>query len=180
MLKKVLPFVVAVWGAAALGAAPFLVEPEASKLQVEVKATGHGFPVQISGYEADISVSADGSIEAARFTFAPAALVSDNAKRDRKMREWLEAETYPKIEFVLRAVEVRDGRNFAIGDLELHGEAQRIEFPFEFERSGAKARLSGSATIDYRNYGLEIITMFFMKVKPELELSFELSGELGA
>lgn len=159
----------------ALSAKPLKVDPEASSAVVEVKATGHSFTVDLTDYEAAISLKEDGSVEAARFTFSPNHLDSDSKKRDRKMLEWIEVESFPKIGFQL--MEVRDG-NVAVGNLTMHGQTRQVTFPFEVERSGKLVKISGSAVVDHREFGLEVITLMFFKVKPELQFEFSLVGAL--
>lgn len=158
--------------------APLVLDPDASEFEVNVKATGHSFEVVLDSYEATIDLKPSGELRFAEFSFASSALKSDNKKRDKKMLAWLESDSTPKIRFKLTEVQDRPSGRVGLGELSLHGVTRVVEVPFSVGVEGARATLSGSATIDYTEYGLEVITLFFMKVNPELTVSFTLVGTL--
>lgn len=161
-----------------LFAGNFTVDPSQSEFLVDVRATGHSFEVLLNEYSADLEIGQGSELQSATFSFAVEDLDSDKKKRDREMLEWLESETIPEISFVLEKVEENDGQQVGVGQLTLHGVTKTVKVPFTIETSGAQTTVSGNANIDYTEYDLEVITMFFMKVKPELEISFRLVGSL--
>ena len=178
MSRLILALLALAIGSVALRSAPLRIDQERSRLWAEVKATGHSFEAEVTEFSADIEVAADGSIDAARVTFAPGAIKTGNDRRDREMREWLESETYPEIEFKLREVRREGERSVGVGELTLHGVTKELELPFVLEMKGEQATLSGSATLNTTDFGLEVISMLFFKVKPELSIEFTLVGEL--
>lgn len=154
------------------------VDKEHSEFVVDVKATAHSFPVVLNDYTTAIEMGADGKVTAAKFWFSPTKLESDSKKRDKKMRGWLEVETYPEISFELKEVTEVGGKQVGLGELKMHGISQPVEVPFEVQKSGEKVTLKGVAIVDHTNYDLEVITMLFFKVDPELKISFTLVGTL--
>ncbi len=156
------------------------IDKQRSIFRVQVAATGHSFEVELKDYVAKISLDSEGQVDSATFSFAPQALDSGNKKRDRKMLQWLDEKSYPKIGFVLQEVRNVDGGTLGIGTLTLYGQSRAIEVPFELTTEGEVSRLSGRATIDYRDFGLEVISLLFVRVKPVLEVRFELVGSFAA
>ncbi len=161
-----------------LEATPVHVDPDASDFRVEVSATAHSFDVLLDSYATVIELDDSGELVKAEFSFDCAALDSDNKKRDKKMLGWLEAESMPKISFSLKEVKKEGASLVGIGDLSMHGVTKEISIPFSMTKEGSQVTLEGSATVDHQEYGLEIITMFFFKVDPKLEISFKLVGTL--
>lgn len=155
-----------------------MVDPASSEFRVDVKATGHSFAVLLNEYTAKIDVSSGGSLEKADFSFASHALDSNSAKRDKKMRKWLESDTVPTIHFRLKSVDKEGTSLVGLGDLTLHGITKPVVVPFSIEKAGDKVTINGTATVDHQDYGLEVITMLFFKVDPELKVSFTLVGKV--
>ncbi len=179
MFKNIVPAAVLLFTPLCfLGAAPVHVDPDASDFRVDVKATGHSFEVLLDSYATAIELDDSGALVKADFSFDCAALDSDSKKRDKKMLDWLEAEAMPKISFTLKEVKEEAGALVGIGDLNLHGVSKEISVPFSMTKEGSQVTLEGSATVDHQEYGLEIITMFFFKVDPELKISFKLVGNV--
>lgn len=160
-----------------LAAGQLKVDESASEFRVDVGATGHSFELFLEAYQSDIVLTEGGQVESASFAFDMKDLKSDNKKRDRKMLAWIEHETTPTIRYELERIDTQgDGSKAGVGTLTMHGVTLPLQVPFEVEREGGTTTLVGGTTVDYRDYGLEVITMFFMKVKPELEISFRLVG----
>lgn len=177
MMKMPLALVALLFGmAASLSAAPLRIDRDSSEFRVDVRATGHAFELFLEAYQSNIVFADNGSVDSAVFGFDMKHLKSDNKKRDRKMLEWIEYETNPLIRYELDSVEEVDGKAVGVGTVTLHGVSKPVRVPFEVVREGDKVTLTGDAVVDYRDFGLEVITMFFMKVKPELEISFKLVG----
>ncbi len=179
MLRKIVFFVLLLstpFGL--LESAPVTLSPESSEFRVDVKATGHSFEVLLDSYTAAIEVAETGVLEKADFSFAVVDLVSDNKKRDKKMLDWLESDSIPQIGFTLKEVQQQGAGMVGIGDLTMHGVTRSVEVPFTAEVEGDQVTLQGTAVVDHTNYDLDVITMFFMKVNPELKVSFKLVGTL--
>lgn len=179
MIRFSLSFVLfVVLGLPLASAATLKVDPAASEFRVDVKATGHSFELYLNSYQADISFDEGGAVERADFSFKCANLKSDNGKRDKKMLGWLEHETYSNISFELKdIVSGADGLE-GHGELTMHGVSKPLVVSFTKEESAGKVTLRGSSMVDHREFGLDVITMFFMKVNPELNISFTLVGTL--
>ena len=178
MLKSFLFLAALVIGNACAQAGSLAVDTEKSSLDVDVKATGHSFTVNIQAYHPEIVMSPEGKVESVSFSFSPKALKSDNAKRDKKMFGWLEVESHPQISFVMKDIEQDGMSGKLIGDLSLHGVTQQVEVPFTIDMADDTITINGSSVVDYQDFDLDIITMFFMKVHSEMNLSFSLVGSL--
>lgn len=155
---------------------PITVDPAASEFEVSVKATGHSFEVLLTEYKANLSLDENGDLQTAEFAFAPTALDSDSKKRDKKMLGWLESDTYKEISFRLDKVEDRPEGKVGIGQLTMHGVTKPVEVAFTKTIEGGKVTLKGEAVVNHEDFELEVITMFFFKVDPELKIAFTLVG----
>lgn len=155
------------------------VDKELSAFGVDVKASPpHSFTVIAKNYAAEVDIDAAGEVMAATFSFEFADLDSDSNGRDKKMRKWMDVETHPQMRFELTEVRHEGESRIGVGKIWMHGVSQEIEVPFSVEVENGTATLSGTATLDYQNWGLEIISILFFKVKPELNIHFTLVGSV--
>lgn len=164
---------------AALPAAELLVSKEKSSFAVGVKASPpHSFDVLLKDYAAAVTLDPEGEVSAATFSFRFDDLDSDNSKRDKKMRDWVDTKSFPDVAFTLSEIRRSGDERIAVGEIQMHGVSHPVEFPFTLAVEGDQATLSGAATLDYREWNLEIISLLFFKVKPELDIHFTLRGAL--
>ncbi len=165
--------------ATAASAATLKVDKERSTFGIDVKASPpHSFTVEVTDYVAEIKIDQDGEVVSASVSFDFSDLDSDSNGRDKKMRKWMNVEEHPQVRFELNEVRREGEQRIGVGKVWMHGVSQTVEVPFSLGVENGQAMLSGSATIDYQNWDLEIISIFFFKVKPELEIRFSLAGSV--
>lgn len=154
---------------------PVSVVSNSLEVTVAVKANVDAFTATVVGGE--LSVTADpatNTIQSAVYSFDWAGVKTGKDKRDQEMLEWAEAETHPKGVFTLTAIETRPAGTVAKGTLEFHGVTREIEFPVAIAASGAGFKVSGTATIDHRDWGLKQIRKFaIFTVNPIVTVSFK-------
>ena len=179
MIRSMTGFVLLSAVASLAAGGTFVVDPERSFVGVDVKASPpHHFTVELSDFDASI-VFAEGEPRKARFAFQIADLNSDKESRDRKMRDWMEIDRFPRVVYELERVETdAQGRSHGIGTLTMHGSTRPVDVVFAADSGGDGLSLSGEAEINYHEWGLETIALLFFKVKPELRVRFELKGRL--
>lgn len=156
------------------------IEREKSKIDVHVNVKFRSFVANLTRFHAEILVEPESlNITKAEFKFDFGDLKTGNKLRDKHMLKWMEYSTFPQSNFVLNRIREEGGMLKAVGKLTFHNEEHEIEFPFEFKREGAKWSIEANAVIDYRNWGLKIITfLFFIKVDPNVKVIIHLEGTL--
>lgn len=158
------------------------VDYERSSMKIEAKAMGLIPAVlRFEEFTADVAVDEETrELREATVSFRIDSLTSPRGKRDRKVKDWLDADTYPEGGFELLRVEEEDGAPVAVGELTLHGQTREARFRYELGESGEGVALTAESTIDYREWGLPIMRILFFKVSPKLKISLELQGRLVA
>ena len=154
------------------------VDKRASEFVVDVDAMGMSFGVFLDDFNSDIRVSHDGKVQSANFSFEVAQLKSNHRLRDMKMRKWINADMYPKINVEIREIRNRGSQTMGLGEITMHGVTQEVEIPFSVSSKGERYRLQGSAIIDHEDYDLDVIKLMFLKVHPKLAIRFDLVGSI--
>lgn len=161
------------------GAATLKPDKQRSRIQVDVKATGHNFTGDLKDY----TLSATGD----EATLVPSKLdlawdfndfKTGDEKRDKEMIKWLGGGT-PKGSFSFTKCwdENTEGGN-AQGTLTINGVAKTISFPYKVKKEGDWVTLSGKVTIDHQNFNLPIIrSMALLTVDPKLVIRFHVVGK---
>lgn len=166
----------------------YAIDPAGSSLAWELPATlhtVHGRAPEVSGtVSASFTEGGDGQLRVeARIAVKAAAMVTDNASRDRNMREKvLETDRYPEIVFEARRVtadlaRLKAGERFTavvVGDLTVHGRAVPIQFPVEVSVLAERVILQGSFPLSWKQYGLHDPSFGVVKVKDPLKVVFRL------
>lgn len=167
-------------GAFAQAAESLEVDRTRSRIQVDIKATGHWFTSELKEYQ----VSASGD----QATLAPASfqldwnfkkLDSDDKSRDTQMVDWLGGGE-PKGAFKwIKSWKEKDGSDRAMGELTIHGVTKTISFPYQVEKVGEWVTIRGQVRMDYQDFGLPIIrSMAVMTVDPKLLVRFHVVGKV--
>lgn len=161
-----------------LQAGNFQINKKASEIRVESKATPpHTVMSFVRTYQADIQLDANTlSVSKADFSFKLKDFDSAHEKRDKKMYSWIESDRFPEIAFKLSNIVEEGGQTIGKGSLTMHGVSKEIEVPFSITKKGDTILLDGSAGFSYEDWNLEIIRMFFFRVRPDLKVSFHLEG----
>lgn len=150
-----------------------------SRIQVDVKATGHNFTGELKDY----TLSAAGDDATCKPTQLNLAwnftdFKTGDEKRDKEMIKWLGGGT-PKgsFSFIKCWNESPDGGT-AQGTLTLNGVAKTISFPYKVKKDGEWVTLDGKVTIDHQNFNLPIIrSMALLTVEPKLVIRFHVVGK---
>ena len=155
--------------------------PEKSSLSANCHATFHDFSTVAQNFQCEVDVDPKTlALLSAHCSFKIDSLDSDEKKRDKKMENWIESESYPLAEFTMTSVKAGEKPNqqIATGDFSIHGESHPIEVPFTITRDGENIVIEGSSQFDYREWGLKKIRMFLLTVDPEVKPTFHLEGTL--
>lgn len=154
------------------------VDKVRSFVDVDVSATVDSFTGHLDQYDAKIGLDAAGKPRTAVFSFKFADLKTGKPDRDKKMIEWLGGGE-PDGVFTLGVLALTpDGQGQASGKLTFHGATQLVEFPVNVAKEAdGTYTLTGSTTIDVRNWKLKVIRMaMVLKVDPEVKIRFKLVG----
>ena len=154
------------------------VDRSRSFVDVDVDATKN-FTAHLDRYDVKLTVDDNGKIKGAVFTFKFADLKSGNESRDADMIKWLGGGA-PEGRFELGNLAVTpDGQGQASGRLSFHDAIDRVEFPINLTRDGGDYIVTGTTTIDYRNWNLKIIRKALLfTVAPEVKIRFKVTATL--
>lgn len=162
---------------------PLTVDHAQSRIQADVKATGHSFTAQLGQFDAAIGVTDDGQVSSAKVHFKFSQLVTGKEKRDKEMHVWQQTETFPDVSFVMTSLEAAGGAAGglnAIGRLTLHGTTREVRFPVSILRDNARTVIDGAVPLDTREFGLPVIRMMaVLKVDPIVQVRFHVEGQAG-
>ena len=154
------------------------VDKDKSRIQVDAKATGHTFTGTLSDYKA--TITGDGQSLAPSsvdLSWKFADLKTGDEKRDKEMIKWLGTKD-PAGSFKFLKTWTDAGKTYAQGSITIHGISKTIAFPFTARKDGNWVTVDGTASLDYQDFGLPVITnMAVMKVSPGLSVRFHLVGE---
>lgn len=169
-----------IFGTAAVRADSLEIDKTRSRIQVDVKATGHAFTGQLGNY----TVTAAGDRTTGKPTSLDLAwdfndLKTGDEKRDKEMVKWLGGgKPQGKFSFQKSWEETTTGGK-AQGNLTIHGVSKQLAFPYTVKTEGEWVTVDGKVTIDYQTFKLPLIrTMAIMTVDPALVIRFHLVGKL--
>lgn len=170
-------------GAAQLVAGGTILEIDRAASSIEIEGKALGFiPANFVVEEFDATIALQErtlELKGAEIALAYDTLTSGAEARDRKIRDWLEADRYPNGSFRLQRTERIGDERFAIGTLRLHGQSGEARFQYDTSIDGKVVTVRAKALIDYRKWGLPVLRVLFFKVRPELEIRLELVGDMG-
>lgn len=160
MLREVLAGVaLAIAGVAQAAPAPvWTVDRAASKLRFQASASGERFQGEFGRWVADIRFDPKnlaGSAVIVRIDMASAR--TGNAERDGMLPtdEWFDTRKYAQASFAARSFkDLGGGRYQAIGTLTMRGTAKPFVLPFTLAIQGNTSRMTSTATIDRRVFGV--------------------------
>lgn len=123
----------------------------------------------------------------AEISLPVATFDTQNSRRDRRMREVMQAEQFPNVNFRLEQVlevcdpkTVKEGHvcNFRVrGVLRIRDVEKTIDWPSKISYQPALAafKLEGKSEIDWQDFGIEDPSIFIAKVYPQAQISFVLN-----
>ena len=163
-----------------VSAATLVVDKTRSKIEVAATATGHDF----SGTLKDYTVKASGDVaklkpESLDLNWNFSDLKTADDGRDSEMLKWLGGAT-PKGSFkFVKFWTDKAGVDHAAGTLTIHGVSKTVYFPFAVKKDGEWVTASGSAELNYKDFGLPLVrAMLVMTVNPKLVVTFQLVGKV--
>jgi polyisoprenoid-binding protein YceI len=164
-------------GAGAAGAAELKVDKAQSRIEVDARATGHSFSGKLDDFDAKITGDeATLKPSAVKLSWKFADLKTGDTDRDAAMLKWL-GSTGTTGGFKFTKMWTDKGKNFAQGELTIHGVSKTIAFPYTATTTGKVVVIDGAAAMNYEDFGLPIVrAMAIMTVKPELVVRFHLVG----
>jgi len=161
-------------------AATLEVDKTRSKIAVAATATGHDF----SGTLKDYTVKATGAVaklkpESLELNWNFSDLKTADNGRDAEMLKWLGGAA-PKGSFkFVKFWTDKAGVDHAAGTLTIHGVSKTVYFPFAVKKDGEWVTASGSAELNYKDFGLPLVrAMLVMTVNPKLVVTFQLVGKV--
>lgn len=153
------------------------VDRARSYVDVDVKATVDSFTARLEAYELQAVVDDRDRIKSAVLTFKFADLRTGKSERDAGMIEWLGGgEPAGRFELGILAL-TPSGQGQANGSLTFHGQTGIVEFPVNVVQADGVAVISGTAAIDYRNWGLKKYRKLgVLTVDPEVKIRFKFTA----
>lgn len=168
--------------AIATSAAPLVIDPQQSKIEVAVSCTIDSFAAHLEKYDAAIDCDPAAALPArADVSFNFAALKTGSPDRDAAMLKWLEYDSHPTASFHLARWTKAGTTNIASGQLTIHGISVAVQLPVVVTQDGTGWDISGQTTFDYRDFRLpKIRKALLLTVDPKLTVKFHLAGKLTA
>jgi len=161
-------------------AATLEVDKTRSKIEVAAKATGHDF----SGILKEYTVKATGDLaklkpESLELNWNFSNLKTADDGRDTEMLKWLGAATPMGSFKFIKFWTDKAGVDHAAGTLTIHGVGKTVYFPFKVKKDGEWVTASGTAELDYKDFGLPVVrAMLVMTVDPKLVVTFQVVGKV--
>lgn len=156
------------------------VDPARSYVDVDVKATVDSFTARLDAYDLRATVDEKDRVKTAAFGFRFADLKTGKPERDAAMIEWMGGgEPAGRFELGLLAI-TPSGQGQVSGNLTFHGKTALVEFPVNIVRVDGATIITGTVTIDYRNWGLKKFRKLgVLTVDPEVKIRFKFTGVAG-
>lgn len=158
------------------------VDPAASKVTFDARVNIgiDSFTGTVDAWTLDLTMPETGDLpDKAVFTCDVLAMKTGKDKRDAKMREWLEQDTFSTVRFAMTAIRRTASGIEADGELTIHGKTRPITIPLTIARQDATLTVSGEVTVDYQDFDLKVVRMAgFVTVKPEVKVAFIVTGTL--
>lgn len=158
------------------------VDTAHSKINVAVSATIDSFVGHLKNYQADIDYPSNARLpDKARVSFNFKDLKTGNPSRDKEMLKWLNYSQHPSCTFTFSDWKNSGTTNLADGTITIHGVKEKIQMPVNITWNGTHCDISGSANLNYHDFGLPTIRkMLLLTVNPHLHITFHLTGTLPA
>ena len=164
---------------------PVELNDRTARVSFEVDSTWHlvsGTTRQITG-RVWLDKPDDYSSVRADIALPVAGFDTENAMRDKRMREVMAAVEFPEVHFYLNRI---DGlcrpqdlqlhsrcQAQANGDLTIHGVSRNISFPISVEAEAEGYKVSGRAGLKWPDFGVVDPSILVAKLSPSVSVSFE-------
>jgi len=164
--------------------ARFDIDPDRSEVWIEGRSTLHPIHSHTSGLEGYIetNVRADGQLDltsdaAAHLSLPVDRLRSGNALEERELKRRILASRFPTIDGDLTdlAATAENDRYLVTGTVTFRGESCAFTHEMDISRVDASTmRLSGEATFDVRDFGMEPPKILLLRVEPDVTVRVEI------
>jgi len=166
MKTKLFFFVALLFTSAQLMAQNYKIDAGHSSVQIEVERFG---VVDVVGRFKDVQGTIAYSADDPSKTSANSIINVDSYDANNKGGEdavksvaFLDAATYPEISFKSKSTMEKDGKNYLVGDLTIHGETNEIELPYtikgplmDLATQKQSIAFVASVTINRQDYGVK-------------------------
>ena len=150
----------------------YRIVPERSQVTIDARSSVHPIHTRTSGLEGFVELTfSDGRVDVGatprgRLSLPVDRLRSGNPLEDRELRRRIDARRFPTI----------DGDQYLVGgDLTFRGETRACEAPMTISAlDESTMQLTGQATFDVRDFGMEPPRILMLRVYPEVEVSVEI------
>ncbi|MHB8463418.1 MAG: YceI family protein [Acidimicrobiales bacterium] len=169
--------------------ARYEIASERSRVWIDARSSVHPIHTETAGLEGWLDVDVDtssGRLDLAtrphgRLSLPVARLRSGNPLEDREMRRRIDAGRYPTIDGELAEMTaVGDSARYLVrGDVTFRGVQRSHEAEMEMTVVGDRTiSLTGEATFDVREFGMEPPRILMLRVYPEVKVRVEVVAEL--
>ena len=167
--------------------ARYRIVPDRSRVIIDARSSLHPIHTETDGLEGwlELEVEPGGRVDlsaaaAGHLQLAVSRLRSGNPLEDRELRRRIDARRYPVIAGDLAVMKDgdADGSYLVGGDLTFRGVTRRYEDRMHVEALDQGAlRLSGQATFDVREFGMEPPRILMFKVEPNVAVRVDIVAE---
>lgn len=130
----------------------------------------------------DVNLEKDSSIESIKGTFEinPLSLISDNKDRDKHMYEVLKVKNSAKITFNILRIVANDDKYEIYGILQMNHIKKHINTLATIIELDKDVKINGEFSIKLTDFDLEPPSMFFLKVRDQIDIkySFDLKEQI--
>jgi len=160
----------------------YRIVPERSQVTIDARSSVHPIHTRTSGLEGFVELTfSDGRVDVGatprgRLSLPVDRLRSGNPLEDSELRRRIDARRFPTIDGELTHLAPIDGDQYLVGgDLTFRGETRACEAPMTISAlDESTMQLTGQATFDVRDFGMEPPRILMLRVYPEVEVSVEI------
>ena len=167
--------------------ARYRIVPDRSRVFIDARSSLHPIHSETDGLDGwlELEVEPAGRVDltappSGHLELPVSRLSSGNALEDRELRRRIDARRYPTISGDLATMQPVDGDGSYLvgGDLTFRGVTRRYEDRMQLQvLDGGAVRLSGHATFDVRDFGMEPPRLLMLKVEPDVAVRVDIVAE---
>jgi hypothetical protein len=163
----------------------YRIVPERSQVIIDASSSVHPIHTRTNGLEGFVELTLTGgrvdvgAMKRGWLSLPVDRLRSGNPLEDRELRRRIDARRFPTIDGELTHLESMDGDQYLVGgDLTFRGTTRAYEAPMTISALDDNTmRLTGQATFDVRDFGMEPPRILMLRVHPEVEVRVEIVAE---
>ena len=154
---------------------------------IDAQSSLHPIHAETDGLEGDLELDVDAggrlnptAEPRARLSFPVAQLRSSNPLEERELKRRIEARKFPTISGVLTSMKQDGavGRYLVEGEITFRGVTNTYEEEMSLEQTdGNTIKLTGGATFDVRDFGMDPPRILLLRVHPDVAVRVEIIAE---